>query len=92
MVRSFFNSVLLLLLAFPILYILWMRLLPCSQPDGSIVYFAIKFSGTLLLIYAFIIRSLLHEKVLSSIAFLIGGLWLGFEIIFIVRTFLINNI
>lgn len=91
MVRSSYASAILLLLTFPILYSLWMRLSPHLLPNAWIVYFAIMFSGPLLLIYAIVMRFLLHEKMLSSIAFLIGGLLVGVEIIFIIRTFLHNN-
>lgn len=91
MVRSSYASAILLLLILPILYSLWMRLSPHSLPNAWIVYFAILFSGPLLLIYGIVMRFMLHEKTLSSIALLIGGLLVGVEIIFIVKTFLHNN-
>jgi hypothetical protein len=68
-----------------------MRLSPHSLPNTWIVYFAIMFSGPLLLIYGIVMRFMLHEKTLSSIALLIGGLLVGVEIIFIIKTFIHNN-
>lgn len=91
MVRSSYASAILLLLILPILYSLWMRLSPHSLPNAWIVYFAILFSGPLLLIYGIIMRFMFHEKTLSSIALLIGGLLVGVEIVFIIKTFLHNN-
>ncbi len=91
MVRSSYASAVLLLLIFPILYSLWMRLSPHSLPNAWIVYFAIMFSGPLLLLYGVVMRFMLYEKKLSSIALLIGGLLIGAEVIFVIKTFLHNN-
>ena len=91
MARSSYTSAVLLLLIFPILYSLWMRLSPHSPPNAWIVYFAILFSGPLLLLYGVVMRFMLHEKTLSSIALWIGGLLVGAEIIFVIQTFLHNN-
>ena len=90
MLRSFYRYAILILLAFPIFYVLWMRLSPPLRLSANIwiVYLAIFCSGPLLLIYAFMMRSLWHEKVLALIALLIGGPWVGFEIILIIRTIL----
>lgn len=91
MVRSSFASVVLLLLIFPILYSLWTRLSPHSLPNAGIVYFAVVFSGPLLLLYGVVMRSMLYEKKLSSIALLFGGLVVGAEVISAIKTFLHNN-
>ncbi|MGF7214329.1 hypothetical protein GGR92_000469 [Spirosoma lacussanchae] len=91
MVRSSYASVVLLLLIIPILYGLWMRLSPHSPPNTWIVYFAILFSGPLLLVYGVVMRFMLYEKKLSSIALLIGCLLVEAEIIFVIETLLHNN-
>jgi hypothetical protein len=77
-----YNLLLFFLLIFPIIYILWKNLSP-SSPDWVgvwIVYFAIVLSGPLLIFYALITRLLTQEKVLSSIAFIIGVSWILFEV------------
>lgn len=54
------------------------------SPTGievALTYFAVLYAGPLLLIYAFVMRYLIGEKRLSLVAFLIGGLWVSFEII-----------
>ena len=78
------------LLAFPIFYILWQRLLPPPHLSANIwiVYFAIICSGPLLLIYAFVMRLLWKQRRLSWVALLVGGPWVGFEVITIIKTLL----
>lgn len=90
MLSSFYRSAVLVLLIFPILYILWQRLLPPPRLSANVwfVYFAIIFSGPLLLIYAFIMRSLCNDKVIFWIALLVGGSWVGYEIVIILKTML----
>lgn len=88
MLRSSYRSVILILFALPIFYILWMRLLPPPRLSANtwIINFAFFCSGPFLLIYALIMRSILHEKTLSLIALLIGVPWVGYAIILIIRT------
>lgn len=76
--------IILILFAFPIVYASASYGLGWRSPIGieiAITYLAVLFAGPFLLIYAFVLRYLLGEKTLSLIAFLLGGLWIGFEII-----------
>lgn len=66
----------LILLAFPIFYMLGARFFNyVATLNIWIIYFATFASGPCLLIYAFIIRTEAHEKTISLIALILGGLW-----------------
>ena len=84
MLHYSYRFVILALLAFPIFYLLGGRFFP-SFDNAWIIYFAIFCSGPLLLLYTFLLRLMINEKTFSSIALLIGGLWVGFELIVFIK-------
>lgn len=76
----------LILLILPIAFMLGMRFFnPFRTFDIYLVYFAAFASGPCLLIYGFILRTEMHEKVISLIALIVGGLWLGSEIVIVIK-------
>lgn len=65
-------------LIFPLVYLLSGRNAPSALPGIGVLYFATFLSGPLLLIYGFITYRFGEQRVLSWIAFAIGGLWTGY--------------
>lgn len=89
--QSIFVYTILILLAFPIFYVLGAKPLNYVETQNILIaYFAVFASGPCLLIYAFIARRLMYEKIVSKIALTIGGLWMGFEIIIAIKNILLG--
>ncbi len=89
MVRSLYiytATVVLILLILPIVFLFSMRffnLFPAI--DIWIVYFAVFCSGPLLLVYGFLARLSKGRELLSVIALSTGAVWIGFEVIILIR-------
>jgi hypothetical protein len=80
--KSPYNLYALLLLFLPVIYYVWVDMAPPSRGLANIwlLYFALFLSGPLLLLYAFVMRFLAEEKVLSMLAFILGGAWIVIEL------------
>ncbi len=84
--QSTFAYAVLILLAFPIFYMLGAKPLNYVETlNVWIVYCAVFAAGPCLLLYAFIARTKMQEKTVSSISLMVGGLWMGFEIILAIK-------
>lgn len=89
MYRPFWSVFSLTLLVLPILHLLWIMYYPPSRLTANIVvlYFAMVLSGPLLILYAFLMRTWVGDKVFSTIAYIIGGVWLIAEAVFLIKTY-----
>jgi hypothetical protein len=54
-------------------------------PNIGVAYFAVFFSGPLLLLYAFATNKLTDKKTFASIGLVVGTLWTGFEFVLILK-------
>ena len=76
----------LILFAFPIFYMVGAKIFNyVATVNIGIIYLAVFFSGPCLLGYGFITRRITHEKTVSSIALILGGLWLAFEVVIFIK-------
>ncbi|MCX6216327.1 hypothetical protein [Spirosoma sp.] len=83
---SYLHVAILTLLILPILIMISEKFYKTpGGPNIGIVYFAVFFSGPLLLLYAFATNKLTDKKTFASVGFAMGILWTGFEFILMLK-------